>query len=163
MNRAGHGGPYRLQAGLIRRPAEEAPTRHLTNTGPNVTDNTRFARIVFRLAGIYGLLVMLPQYFLESRIGVETPPAITHPEYFYGFVGLAVVWQFAFLLISRDPVRYRPFMVIAVLEKLSFGLAAPVLYVLGRSPAQMAMAGGLDLLLGTSFVIAYLRTRTAGK
>ena len=48
----------------------------------------KFARIVFLVAGIYGLLVVAPQYFLEARIGRDTPPAITHPEFFYGFVGV---------------------------------------------------------------------------
>jgi hypothetical protein len=50
----------------------------------------RFPRRLFRLAGMYGLIVMLPQYFLERRIGVDQPPPISHPEYFYGFIGLAV-------------------------------------------------------------------------
>jgi hypothetical protein len=42
----------------------------------------KFARGVFLVAGIYGLLVLTPIYFLEARIGRETPPPITHPEYF---------------------------------------------------------------------------------
>ena len=67
-----------------------------------------FARRVFLIAGIYGLLVLLPLYFMEARIGRDQPPAITHPEYFYGFLGVAVSWQVAFLVISRDPVRFRP-------------------------------------------------------
>src|SRR5262245_63460257 len=48
----------------------------------------KFARIVFLVAGIYGLLVVAPQYFLEAKIGRDTPPPITHPEFFYGFVGV---------------------------------------------------------------------------
>ena len=79
---------------------------------------------VFLIAGIYGLLVLLPLYFMEARIGRDQPPAITHPEYFYGFLGVGVSWQVAFLVISRDPVRFRPLMVPAVLEKATFGLAA---------------------------------------
>lgn len=49
-----------------------------------------FARRVFLIAGSYGLVVLLPQYFLESRTGRELPPPITHPEYYYGFLGVAV-------------------------------------------------------------------------
>ena len=67
----------------------------------------RFARRVFTVAGIYGLIVMVPQYFLAAQISRDTPPAITHLEYFYGFIGLAVAWQLVFLLIGRDPERYR--------------------------------------------------------
>jgi hypothetical protein len=36
---------------------------------------------------IYGLLLMFPIYGLEARIGQRPPPPITHPEYYYGFVG----------------------------------------------------------------------------
>ena len=117
-----------------------------------------FAGRVFLIAGVYGLLVLLPQYFLEARIGRDRPPAITHPEYFYGFVGVAVAWQAAFLVISRDPVRFRPLMVPAVLEKATFGLAAVALWSGGRLAAQMLAAGLIDLTIGVLFVGAYLRT-----
>ena len=50
----------------------------------------RFARLTFLIAGIYGLVVMLPQYFLEAKTGRDFPPAITHPEFFYGL--LASLW-----------------------------------------------------------------------
>ena len=61
------------------------------------------ARRLFLIAGIYGLAVILPQYFLEARVGRDYPPAITHPEYFYGFLGVAAAWQVAFLVIATDP------------------------------------------------------------
>ena len=41
-----------------------------------------FAKCVFVVAGVYGLAVLLPQYFLEARTGRDCPPAITHPEYY---------------------------------------------------------------------------------
>jgi hypothetical protein len=116
------------------------------------------AKRAFLIAGVYGLLVLLPQYFIEDRTSRDFPPAITHPEYYYGFIGVAVAWQFVFLLISRDPVRYRPMMVPAILEKASFGFAAVALYALGRLHVQMLVAGLLDLTLGIFFVAAYFRT-----
>ena len=117
-----------------------------------------FARRVFLLAAVYGLIVLIPQYFLEARTGRDFPPPITHPEYYYGFVGVAVAWQFVFLTISRDPIRYRPLMVPAVLEKLAFGVPAIVLFLLGRLHAQMLAAGLLDLILGVLFMASYVRT-----
>jgi hypothetical protein len=119
-----------------------------------------FARRVFQVAAIYGLLVLVPQYFLEAKTGRDFPPAITHPEYFYGFIGVAVAWQLAFLVIAREPVRYRPLMPVAVVEKLAFGVPAIVLYTTGRLSAQMLGAGLIDLTLGTLFVIAFVRTGT---
>ena len=118
-----------------------------------------FARRVFQVAAIYGLAVLVPQYFLEGRTGRDFPPPITHPEYYYGFVGVAVAWQLAFLVIARDPVRYRPLMPVAVVEKAAFGVPAIILYALGRLSGQMLAAGLLDLTLGVLFVLAYIRTR----
>ena len=69
-----------------------------------------FARRIFFWAGIYGLIVLVPQYLLERRNGQNFPPIITHPEYYYGFIGVGLAWQVAFLLISGDPVRFRPLM-----------------------------------------------------
>jgi hypothetical protein len=120
-----------------------------------------FARRVYAAAGIYGLIVLVPQYFMESRIAREMPPAITHPEYFYGFVGLAVVWQLCFLAIARQPVRLRPIMPVTVLEKLAFGIPAVVLHAQGRLATATLAFGILDLVLGALFVLAYRRTPSA--
>ena len=120
-----------------------------------------FARRVFFWAAIYGFVVLFPQYFLLERNGRDFPPAITHPEYYYGFVGLALVWQAVFLLISRDPVRYRPLMPLAVLEKAVFGIPAVVLYLQHELPLAMLGAGLIDLTLGTLFLAAYLKTAEA--
>ena len=120
-----------------------------------------FARRVFFWAGVYGVLVLFPQYFLLERNGRDFPPVITHPEYYYGFVGLALVWQGVFLLISRDPVRYRPLMPVAVLEKLAFGIPAVVLYLQHRLSWPMLGAGLIDLTLGTLFLVAYRGTAQA--
>ncbi len=112
-----------------------------------------FARRVFRIAAIYGILVLLPQYLAE--VAFDLPAPITRPEQFYGFVGVALVWQFAFLLIASDVRRYRPLMVIAVLEKLSFGLPVVLLYAAGRVDSMVLAAGLIDLALGALFVMAY--------
>ena len=118
----------------------------------------RFAKIVFTAAGVYGLLVLVPQYFPEGRYGRDFPPPVGHPEHYYGFIGLAVAWQVVFLMIARDPVRYRPVMIAAVLEKLSFGMAVVILFALSRVAPLLLAPAGIDLLLGALFVAAYLKT-----
>jgi hypothetical protein len=125
-----------------------------------MTSSHTFARRVFWWAGIYGLIVLLPQYFMEGRINRDFPPPITHPEHFYGFVGVALAWQFVFLTIARDPVRYRPLMLVAILEKLSFGFAALVLFWLGRITLVVLAPALVDLALATAFAMAYRSTRT---
>jgi hypothetical protein len=123
-----------------------------------MNSDVTFAKRVFLFAGVIGLLILLPQYFMESRIGRDFPPPITHPEHFYGFVGVGTVWQVLFLIIARDPVLLRPAMPAAMLEKLSFGVPAIVLYVQGRLPAMFVGFGLFDLFLGVLFVVSYRRT-----
>ena len=118
----------------------------------------RFARRVFSGAGIYGLIVLLPQYFLADRIGRDTPPAITHQEYFYGFIGVAVAWQLVFLAIGREPERYRSLMIPAVLEKLAFGVPASIMYAQGNLPGSVLAFGLVDLTLGALFLAAWRTT-----
>ncbi len=119
----------------------------------------KFARWVFLLAGIYGVAVLLPQFFLEQQVGRDYPPAITHPEYFYGFVGVALAWQVAFLIMARDPARYRPIMLPAILEKASFGFATIALFLEERLSAQMLAAGLVDLTWGVLFLVAWWKVR----
>jgi hypothetical protein len=119
----------------------------------------KFAKIVFLVAGIYGLIVVAPLFLAEGVIDATQPPAITHPEYYYGFACVTLVWQILFLVLSRDPLRYRPIMLLAVLEKVS-GIVFLVLVFLHRSPPSM-LIGGIDVLLGILFLVAYVRTAPA--
>jgi hypothetical protein len=116
---------------------------------------------IFRAAGAIGLLVLLPMYFLENRIGVDLPPRITHPEYFYGFIGVALAWQFAFLIISTDPVRYRPLMVACLVEKFSFSVALGFLWVTARVPDAVIPSAVMDFAFGVAFLYSYLTTRSS--
>jgi hypothetical protein len=120
-----------------------------------------FARIVFRVAGIWGFVVLTPILFMYDRIGQQYPPPITHPDFFYGFLGTALVWQVAFLVISTDPVRFRPMMIAAMLEKFVYMATLVLLLMNGRlEPGQFAVASP-DLLLGFLFVAAYVKTPRA--
>lgn len=118
----------------------------------------KLARIVFLVAGIYGLIVLLPLYFMEAQTGRDYPPPITHPEYYYGFAGVGVAWQLAFLVISRDPVRYRALMLPSIVEKASFGIAVAVLYLQHRVSGFMLGAAMVDSLLGVLFIVAWIAT-----
>lgn len=116
-------------------------------------------RWLFRLAGCYGLLVLGPMVFMEASIGQDYPPAITHPEYYYGFLGVGLAWQIAFLVIATDPPRYRPLMLACVVEKFSFFTAAIVLFAQQRLPLPVLVSGLVDGLLGVGFLLAWRKTR----
>jgi hypothetical protein len=78
-----------------------------------------FASIVFLIAGVWGMLVLTPLYFMFDFVGRQYPPPVTHPDFYYGFIGVALAWQAAFLVIARDPVRLRPMMVPATWSVIS--------------------------------------------
>ena len=118
----------------------------------------KFARRVFLLAGIYGLIVVLPLYFLEEKTGRDYPPPITHPEYYYGFVGVTAAWQLLYLMISTNPIRYRPIMIPPMFAKGSFVLAVTILFLQQRVSSTMLGASMIDLLLVVLFLISYLKT-----
>jgi hypothetical protein len=118
----------------------------------------KFAKIVFWVAAIWGFLFIIPLYFMVNLIGEKDPPPITHPAFFYGFVGVALVWQIAFAFIARDPVRFRPLMIPAVLEKLVYSIPVMVLVAQKRTNPNDLLFAAIDLTLGVFFVLAYLRT-----
>jgi len=117
----------------------------------------RFARWVFLVSGIYGVLVLAPQYFLEQRLSRDYPPPVTHPELYYGFVGCALAFQVLFLTIAADPVRLRPAMPAAIVEKVSFAAAVGVLWAQGRVNPVTAGFASVDALWAVLFTVAYVR------
>lgn len=114
---------------------------------------------LFLYCAIYGVLVIFPQYWLETQIGKDYPPAITHPEYFYGFIGVGLAWQIAFFVISTDPARYKWIILPGIVEKLGFGLAVWRLYFHGRVPTALVVFGAIDLIMAALFLHAFLRIR----
>jgi hypothetical protein len=121
----------------------------------------KFAKIVFWIAGIWGLIVITPLYFLFDIIGQKDPPAITHPGFFYGFVGCALAWQVAFCFLATDPVRYRPLMLPSILEKATYAIAIVALVLQGRTNTRDLLFACTDALLGLLFVTAYYKTRSS--
>src|SRR5258706_11023879 len=122
----------------------------------------KFAKVVFWVAGVWGLVVVTPLYFLFDLIGKKDPPAITHPGFYYGFVGCALAWQIAFLIIGTNPVRLRPMMIPSVVEKFTFGVAVGVVGMQGRTNQRDLGFWATDLKLGAVFAVAYFRTTESG-
>lgn len=121
----------------------------------------KFAKIVFWTAGVYGVLAVTAMYFMFDMIGRLEPPSITHPQFYYGFAGVAMAWQFAFFVIATDPARFRPLMIPSVLEKAGYVAAVVVLYLQKRLELEQLVAGGPDVLLGLLFLIAFFKTKPA--
>lgn len=122
----------------------------------------KFAKVVFWIAGIYGIVVITPLYFLFDKIGQQDPPPITHPGFYYGFAGVTLAWQIAFLVIGSDPLRFRLLMIPSVLEKLGFGVPIVVLYLQQRVHGADVGLAGIDFVLAVLFLVAFARTKQSG-
>ncbi|HRE60826.1 MAG TPA: hypothetical protein PL096_06915 [Micropepsaceae bacterium] len=119
----------------------------------------KLARWIFLVAGVYGLAVLTPAMFAGPTVP-DGDPLAPYAAYFYGFVGIALVFQLVFLLIASDPARYRPLMALSVLEKASFFVPGLLLYSTGRLAEGPLFYGSMiDGVLLVLFVIAFVATR----
>lgn len=107
----------------------------------------------FRIAAIYGVVVLAPLY-------LTPPPASAATLAHYGFVGVALAFQLVFWIVARDPVRFRPLMLAGVAEK------AALLVPLAIGPADMPRVAlpfiAIDAVLGIGFALAWRATPARG-
>ncbi len=107
----------------------------------------KFTKIVFWIAGLFGLVASVGLYFT------------TGSYVYYGLIAGVIAWQFAFFLIAWDPQRYRPMMIPAVLEKLIWVVTLVYLHLRGNVTPRDLAAGVIPHgLLGVLFVAAFLKT-----
>jgi hypothetical protein len=106
----------------------------------------KFAKLVYWTAGIWGLLVIAPLYFMLDAIGRKDPPPVTHPGIYYGFVGVALAWQM------------RPMMIPSMVEKFTYAPMIVILVMQGRTNPRDLTFAATDTLLGILFVAAYVVT-----
>jgi hypothetical protein len=133
------------------------------NPGENHRGETtmRFTRIVYWIAAAYGFVSLVPLYFLLEKVGRDAPPPITHPEFYYGFLGVTFLWQVIFVMIARNPLAYRSLIPITILEKFVYTVPVVLLYFSGSVHASIMRSSLVDPVFGILFLIAYVRTRSA--
>lgn len=117
------------------------------------------AKLLFLCAGLYGLAVVVPLFFLENKIGELDPPPISHAEFYYGFVWVTVAWQIVYLMMSRNPVRFRPLLIPAVISKAGFAFTASYLCGVGRLAARNLVLPSTDLVWAGLFIWVYIALR----
>ena len=118
----------------------------------------KFAKYVFIAAGVWGIAVLTPLFFLVDITGRSYPAPTDYPHFYYGFLAVAMAWQFAFLAISSNPARYRLLMIPAFIEKAGYIVATTLLYSQGRISADEVGTAIPDSLLLVLFVVAFLKT-----
>jgi hypothetical protein len=118
----------------------------------------KFAKIVFIGAGVWGIVIVTPLYFLLDVTGRRYAPPADYPHFFYGFLSVTMAWQIAFLVIGSSPIRFRPLMIPSIIEKLGYVVTLALLHGQSRISAADAMAAIPDALLGLLFVVAFATT-----
>jgi hypothetical protein len=121
----------------------------------------RFAKYVFSIAGVWGIAVLTPFYWLVDVTGRRYAPPTEYPHFFYGFFAITMAWQFAFLVIGSNPIRFRPLMVPSMFEKFSYVVTLVLLYNQARISAADFQAAIPDVILGILFVVAFVKTRAS--
>jgi hypothetical protein len=121
----------------------------------------KFAKYVFIIAGVWGIVVLTPFYWLVDVTGRRYAPPTEYPHFFYGFFAITMAWQFAFLVIGSNPIRFRALMVPSMFEKFSYVVTLVILYNQARISVADFQAAIPDVLLGILFVVAFVKTRVS--
>jgi hypothetical protein len=116
----------------------------------------KFAKVVFIAAGVWGIGVLTPLYVLLDATGRRYDPPTSYPQFFYGFLAVAMAWQIAFLVIGSNPARYRMLMIPGMLEKFGYAVTVAVLYGHGRISSAEALTAVPDAILGFFFAAAFV-------
>ncbi|MBL8769901.1 MAG: hypothetical protein JNK30_00845 [Phenylobacterium sp.] len=119
-----------------------------------------FAKWVFTIGGVWGVLIIAPLFVLEGVLAGASGP-FSHPDTYYGFAASTLMWQFGYLVIGRDPARYRPFMLLGAGGKVIYFAACWALHLTGRIPIAVPLVASPDILLAALFVVAWFRTAPA--
>jgi hypothetical protein len=123
----------------------------------------RFAKVVFIAGGVWGIAALAPLYWLVDISGRRYAAPTDYPQFFWGFMSVALAWQCAFILIGSNPVRFRPLMVPAIVEKFGFIATLAVLLGRGRIPAADAAAAIPDAAVGLLFIVAFAATSSRAR
>jgi hypothetical protein len=118
-----------------------------------------FARYTFIAAGVWGIAVLTPLFFLVDLTGRPYAAPAEYPHFFYGFLSVAWAWQIAFFVIGSNPGRFRPFMITAFIEKAGYVIGTTLLRSQGQISAPDASTAIPDALLLALFVVAFVKTR----
>lgn len=121
----------------------------MTNMRPEESS----ARKVFLAACAWGALTLLPLPFLRGAI--EETGRLTHLEYFYGFIGVCLVFQVLFYLVARQPAYYRALMPCCAFEKAAFAGPVAVLVAAGQAAPSLLFFAAGDTLFLVLFLCAY--------
>lgn len=111
----------------------------------------KFAKWVFIIGGVFGLLAIIPLYFNEKQIA----PGLKYPEFYYGFIGINILWQVLYIYISQNLLRFRPIILFAFFVKILGVVSISYLVLIERTATWWYGIISTDLILAILFLAAY--------
>ena len=92
----------------------------------------KIARWVFLIAGILGLLPVVPVVYNLFLSEPELVPELASMGLlFYVFLIQYACWRILYIFLARDPLRYRPLMILAFFVEVSVPFNSVWLYFYG--------------------------------
>jgi hypothetical protein len=117
----------------------------------------KIVRWIFLFAGILGLLPVIHVTYRLLLSEEELLPELSSMGlFFYVFLLQYACWQFLFFLISRDPVRYRPMMILAFFIEVSVPFNSAWLFLYGFKAWMFLTVASIVFAL--LFLIAFWMT-----
>jgi hypothetical protein len=118
------------------------------------------ARPLFTLAALFNFLVGIPMlvaYPAVARLlGLDGSPTV----WFHIVAAVVVIFGFAYWQIARDPVQFRPYVLLGILGKMAFVVMIYGHWLVGTATGASALLVTADLVFAGLF-IAYLRSNPA--
>jgi hypothetical protein len=111
---------------------------------------------LFTVAAIFNLAVGLPMLLaypqMAALLGVAGPPTV----WYHLAAAFVVIFGYAYGCIAWDPARFRPYVMLGVIGKLTFVVAIYGHWLAGDASGRMAALVTADAVFALLF-IAYLR------
>lgn len=115
------------------------------------------ARPLFSIAALFNFLVGVPMLVAYSTFArllqLEGPPTV----WFHIAAAIVVIFGFAYWSIARDPVKFRPYVMLGIVGKLAFVAIIYGHWLAGNISGRGAVLVTGDLIFALLF-IAYLRS-----
>lgn len=110
------------------------------------------ARPLFTVAAVFNVVVgatMLLAYPLVAPLfQIEGPPTV----WYHICIAAILVFGYAYWRIARDPVRFRPYVVLGAIAKLGFVVAIYGHWLAGDTSARLAILVTADLVFAVLFL-----------
>ena len=118
------------------------------------------ARALFTTAAVFNFLVGIPMlvaYPLIARLfGLEGPPTV----WFHIAAAIVIIFGYAYACIARDPVKFRPYVMLGAISKMAFVVVIYGHWLNGTAPGPLALLVTMDLIFALLFT-GYLTTTPA--